>query len=179
MKSTEASSSDWIHIQRDQETGIESVNAHFQGQAYDPHDHDEMLVGITQQGVQQFSCHRSLHTSTPGRAILIEPGAVHDGHSPEDEGFTYAMLYLPLNWVAGMTQRLSLPDLSAFPAFRNTLIDDPLLNSAIQQAFLAVHRGEGRLACDQSLDLLIGLLSGHLYSKMSPALLEATPCGFR
>lgn len=179
MKSTEASSSDWIHIQRDQETGIESVNAHFQGHAYDPHDHDEMLVGITQQGVQQFSCHRSLHTSTPGRAILIEPGAVHDGHSPEDEGFTYAMLYLPLNWVAGMTQRLSLPDLSAFPAFRNTLIDDPLLNSAIQQAFLAVHRGEGRLACDQSLDLLIGLLSGHLYSNMSPALREATPCGFR
>ncbi|CUZ61233.1 AraC-like ligand binding domain [Serratia marcescens] len=86
---------DWLELRRDDETGIESVNAHFQGHAYDPHDHDEMLVGVTQQGLQRFNCHRSLHTSRPGRAMLIEPGAVHDGHAPQAEGFTYAMLYLP------------------------------------------------------------------------------------
>ncbi len=56
-------SNDWIRIHRDQETGIETVHAHFRGHAYDPHDHDEILVGVTQQGVQQFRCHRSLHTS--------------------------------------------------------------------------------------------------------------------
>lgn len=85
---------DWVRLQRDDETGIESVHAHFRGHAYDPHDHDELLVGVTQQGLQRFNCHRALHTSRPGRAILIEPGAVHDGHAPEAEGFTYAMLYL-------------------------------------------------------------------------------------
>ncbi len=74
---------DWLELRRDDETGIESVNAHFQGHAYDPHDHDEMLVGVTQQGLQRFNCHRSLHTSRPGRAMLIEPGAVHDGHAPQ------------------------------------------------------------------------------------------------
>ncbi|MGP2690627.1 AraC family transcriptional regulator, partial [Serratia nevei] len=37
---------DWLELRRDEETGIESVNAHFQGHAYDPHDHDEMLVGV-------------------------------------------------------------------------------------------------------------------------------------
>lgn len=79
-------SNDWIRFQRDQDTGIESVHAHFWGHAYDPHDHDEILVGVTQQGVQQFNCHRSLHTSTPGSAILIEPGAVHDGHATEVSG---------------------------------------------------------------------------------------------
>lgn len=158
-------SSDWIRLRRDQETGIENVYAHFRGHAYDPHDHDEVLVGVTQQGMQQFRCHRSLHTSTPGRAILIEPGAVHDGHAPEHDGFTYAMLYLPQDWVASMTQRLGLQDVSAFPAFRNTLIEDSLLSAAIQRAFLAVHCGEGRLARDQSLDHLMGLLSGQLCAK--------------
>ncbi|WP_280955047.1 AraC family ligand binding domain-containing protein [Paludibacterium denitrificans] len=64
---------DWIQVHRHRATGIESVHAHFQGHAYDPHDHDEVLVGITQQGVQRFLCHRALHTSTPGRSILIEP----------------------------------------------------------------------------------------------------------
>ncbi len=100
---------DWLELRRDDETGIESVNAHFQGHAYDPHDHDEMLVGVTQQGLQRFHCHRSLHTSRPGRAMLIEPGAVHDGHAPQAEGFTYAMLYLPQRWVSDATIRCWRP----------------------------------------------------------------------
>ena len=86
---------DWLELRRDEETGIESVNAHFQGHAYDPHDHDEMLVGVTQQGLQRFHCHRSLHTSRPGRAMLIELGAVHDGHAPQAEGFTCDALFAP------------------------------------------------------------------------------------
>ncbi|MRV73578.1 helix-turn-helix domain-containing protein [Duganella sp. FT92W] len=157
---------DWINIRRDHETGIESVHAHFQGHAYDPHDHDEVLVGVTLQGVQQFSCHRALHTSTPGRSILIEPGAVHDGHAPEPQGFTYAMLYLPQAWVSGMTRRLGLGEVSAIEAaFRSTLADDVALRDAIQQAFLAIHQQEGRLARDQSLDHLIRLLSRHLCAR--------------
>ncbi|MCU1734491.1 MULTISPECIES: AraC family transcriptional regulator [unclassified Pseudomonas] len=169
------SASDWLRMRRDQETGIESVHAHFQGHAYDPHDHDEMLVGITQQGVQQFSCNRSLHVSTPGRAMLIEPGAVHDGHAPEKEGFTYAMLYLPQSYVSGMTERLGLGDASALQAaFHHTLTDDAQLIGAIQQAFLAVHQNEGRLARDQGLDQLLARLSRHLYLK-APSLRRDSP----
>lgn len=167
--------SDWLRMRRDAETGIESVHAHFQGHAYDPHDHDEMLVGITQQGVQQFSCNRSLHVSTPGRAILIEPGAVHDGHAPEKEGFTYAMLYLPQTYVSGMTERLGLGDASALQAaFHSTLTDDVQLIGAIQQAFVAVHQNEGRLARDQGLDQLLNMLSRHLYLK-APSLRRDSP----
>jgi AraC-like DNA-binding protein len=156
-------SNDWIRIHRDQETGIETVHAHFRGHAYDPHDHDEILVGVTQQGVQQFRCHRSLHTSTPGRAILIEPGAIHDGHAPEGGGFTYAMLYLPQSWVADVMERLGQWEISAIqPAFRSTLTGDVAVIAAIQQAFVAIHYDEGRLARDQSLDRMMGVLSRHL-----------------
>lgn len=161
--SEETSSDDWLNFRRDPETGIESVHAHFRGHAYDPHDHDEVLVGVTQQGVQRFRCHRSIHTSTPGRAILIEPGAIHDGHAPEGSGFTYAMLYLPQSWVTSTLQRRGLGDISLLEhAFRRTLPEDSLLATAIQRAFEAIHDEEGRLARDQSLDQMIGLLSRHL-----------------
>ncbi|WP_296946874.1 AraC family transcriptional regulator [uncultured Massilia sp.] len=154
---------DWVGIRRDRDTGIESVHAHFEGHAYDPHDHDEILVGVTQQGVQRFRCHRSLHTSTPGRVILIEPGAVHDGHAPEAGGFTYAMLYLPQAWAADMAARLGAGGLSALgAAFRSTLADDRPLGAAIERAFLALHRGEGRLARDQALDVLVRRLAGQV-----------------
>lgn len=151
---------DWLQIRRDHDTGIESVHAHFRGHAYDPHDHDEVLVGVTQQGIQQFRCHRTVHRSTAGRVILIEPGAVHDGDAPEDVGFTYAMLYLPQRWLAGMAGRLELPNASGIGAvFRQTVAIDDGLRATIQNAFLAVHGNEARLARDQHLDELVRRLS--------------------
>ncbi len=49
----------WIDLAQDADTGIETLRAHFEGHAYDPHWHDSYLVGVTEQGVQQF--HRRLH----------------------------------------------------------------------------------------------------------------------
>ncbi|MBF4990500.1 AraC family transcriptional regulator [Methylophilus sp. QUAN] len=164
----ELADQDWVRIKRDAETGIESVHAHFKGHAYDPHDHDEILVGFTQTGVQRFNCGRAIHTSTPGRTMLIEPGALHDGHAPEPEGFTYAMLYIPQSWMSGMTQSLGFGDVSSIgAAFKNTLADDQILHYAIQNAFTSIHHNEGKLARDQSLDQLVFQLSKHLHKPLS------------
>ncbi|XVJ98906.1 AraC family transcriptional regulator (plasmid) [Burkholderia vietnamiensis] len=153
----------WLVARRDPETGIESLRAHFSGHAYDPHDHDDMLIGFTEQGVQRFQCHRSLHTSVPGRAILIEPGATHDGHAPEAGGFTYSMLYLPQAWVERAARRIDLPGLSGVEAaFGHTLVDDRALVEAIRDAFVALHGNEGKLARDQTLDRLLTRLGGQL-----------------
>ena len=40
-------SNDWIELNRDAETGIETIRAHFEGHAYDPHFHDSYLIGFT------------------------------------------------------------------------------------------------------------------------------------
>ena len=163
MQPTRPTPADWVDIRRDPDTGIETVRAHFRGHAYDPHDHDEMLVGVTQQGVQRFRCRRTHHTSTPGRAILIEPGAVHDGHAPEADGFTYVMLYLPQPWVAQHLAGAGRADASrALPAFRATLSDDAPLAAAIQRAFDGLHGREGRLARDQGLDGMMAALARHV-----------------
>nr|WP_274389836.1 AraC family transcriptional regulator [Azospirillum doebereinerae] len=161
-------------MRRDAETGIESIRAHFKGHAYELHDHDEALVGVTEQGVQEFRCRRRTHTSTPGRVILIEPGETHDGHSPRDEGFTYAMLYLPQRLVAERMDGLRGVGVRvAGLGFRDTLADDPLLAAAIRNAFWAVHEGEGRLARDLGTDRLIGRLAarlaGHAFPRPAPA----------
>ncbi|PWC36381.1 AraC family transcriptional regulator [Azospirillum sp. TSO35-2] len=154
---------DWMAVRRDADTGIETIRAHFRGHAYDLHDHDELLVGVTEQGVQAFRCRRRLHTSTPGRVILIEPGEAHDGHSPAEDGFTYAMLYLPVPLLAARTDALrSLLPQPPTLGFRDTLADDPGLAAVIRSAFLALHGGEGRLARDLAIDALAARLAGHL-----------------
>ncbi|HEV7368439.1 AraC family transcriptional regulator [Arenibaculum sp.] len=163
MARGEPSARDWLSFRRDPETGIESIRAHSTGHAYDPHDHDDFLVGITERGVQEFQCRGHVHISTPGRVILIEPGEPHDGNSPSEAGFTYAMLYLPRNLLAARSDELrELGGPTAPLGFRHTLADDSRLAEAVRSAFLALHGGEGRLARDLGIQGLAERLRGHV-----------------
>lgn len=89
----------WINVKQDPESGIETIRAHFEGHAYDPHWHDSYLIGFTEQGVQQFHCRKELHNSTAGQVFMLEPGEIHDGYAPAPGGFTYSMLYLDPQWI--------------------------------------------------------------------------------
>ncbi|MDC0714857.1 AraC family transcriptional regulator [Stigmatella sp. ncwal1] len=151
---------DWVDVTRDSATGIETIRAHFTGHAYDPHFHDAYLVGVTEQGLQEFSCRRALHRSTPGRVILIEPGEIHDGHARDEAGFTYLMLYLTPSWLAETCTRAAD---GCFPShqvgFSATLHDEPRLAAAIRRAFRRLHVPESRLARDEALDALAAALN--------------------
>ena len=91
---------DWVRVRRDAVTGIETIRAHFEGHAYDPHSHEQYLVGVTEEGVQEFPCRRQVQRSTAGRVILMEPGEAHDGRAPHGASFRYLGLYLPQAWLS-------------------------------------------------------------------------------
>lgn len=38
---------DWLELRQHAETGIETIKAHFEGHAYDPHWHDSYLVTVS------------------------------------------------------------------------------------------------------------------------------------
>lgn len=157
-----AASDHWTDLKRDAATGIETLRAHFTGHAYDPHDHDEMAVGVTVQGVQTFRCRKRLNASTPGRAVLIEPGETHDGAALDPAGFTYAMIYLPTEWLAAEIEALAA-DRAAPPqiGFRETVSEDADVARSIARAFRMLHGGELRLGRDAALAELVGALAGH------------------
>lgn len=153
----------WIELSQDADTGIESIRAHFQGHAYDPHWHDSFLVGVTEQGVQQFNCRRVRHLSTPGKVFMLEPGEIHDGHAPTDEGFTYSMLYLDPRWLEREVFALfEDAPANSQPGFADTLSQDPDLATAIYQAFQVLHEGDLRIVRQSALDALLGSLTCHL-----------------
>ena len=126
----------WIDLAQDADTGIETLRAHFTGHAYDPHWHDSYLVGVTEQGVQQFNCRRARHQSTPGKVFLLEPGEIHDGEAPTEGGFTYRMLYLDPQWLERELGALfAEAPANAQLAFGSTLASDPRLARATSAAF--------------------------------------------
>lgn len=145
---------DWIDIAREQDSGIELIRAHFGGHAYDPHAHDEYLVGVTEQGMQGFNCRRAAHLSSPGTAILMDPGERHDGHAAAEAGFTYRILYLPTDWLRRRLSALGEAP-AAWPEFKSTLSDAPGLGAAVTAAHAALRDEKMRMLRDAALDRLV------------------------
>jgi len=154
---------DWIELNRDAETGIETIRAHFEGHAYDPHFHDSYLIGFTEQGVQQFHCRKALHSSTPGQVFLLEPGELHDGHAPARGGFTYSMLYLDPHWLERELRGLfeDAPG-DCQPAFAKTLASEPELLAVVSETFQALQSRDLRIVRQAALDALLAKLARHL-----------------
>jgi AraC-like DNA-binding protein len=151
---------DWFDFARDAQSGTEAVRAQFHAHAYDPHFHDQVLVGVTEQGVQQFRCRRAVHRSTPGRMIFMEPGETHDGEAYAADGFTYAMLYFDPAWLQQSASlyagRQTGETVFHFP---RTLDDDAALARAVRTARRQVAHPAGRMACDAALDDVVALLA--------------------
>ncbi|AZD61281.1 AraC family ligand binding domain-containing protein [Pseudomonas chlororaphis subsp. aurantiaca] len=154
----------WIDLAQDADTGIETLRAHFTGHAYDPHWHDSYLVGVTEEGVQQFHCRRERFHSTPGKVFLLEPGEIHDGDAPTEGGFTYRMLYLDPQWLERELSALfeEAPADSQL-SFATTLASDQRLALATSNAFHSLHHGELRIVRQSAMDQLLDQLTGHLH----------------
>lgn len=148
---------DHVRLVRDAASGIEVVHARFAAHAYDPHRHDEWLVGVTDQGMQEFSCRGAVQRSTPGRAILIEPQEVHDGRAGKPGGFAYRMLYLPQPWLRAHLDGTVAGD----PTFAATLCDDTHLVRAIRRACAALVWPAERLVREAALAALLDALRPH------------------
>lgn len=157
-------SPNWIDLKQDALSGIETMRAHFEGHAYDPHWHDSYLVGVTEQGVQQFNCRRQKHVSTPGRVFMLEPGDIHDGDAPHAEGFTYRTLYLDPQWLERELRSLfEQTPASTQLSFAATLADDARLATATANAFQTLHDEEIRIVRQTALDTLLSSLTSHLH----------------
>lgn len=157
-------SRNWIDLAQDQHTGIETLRAHFEGHAYDPHWHDSYLVGVTEQGAQQFNCRRQRLVSMPEQVFLLEPGDIHDGDAPSEGGFTYRLLYLDPLWIEReLSQVFEHAPSNSVLSFAQNLTDDPRLAQATLFAFQALHTQDLRIVRQAGLDGLLVNLTRHLH----------------
>lgn len=172
---------DWLELRQHADTGIETIKAHFEGHAFDPHWHDSYLVGITLSGTQQFHCRRERHRSQPGDAFLLEPGEIHDGDAPVEGGFTYLTFYLDERWLTGAIQGLYESTPGSYSLhFTQTLTREPQLVCAIGETFSTLHNDEMKIVQQSTMDNLLSRITAHCHwRKKLPSQLQSAALAHR
>lgn len=166
----------WVNIQHDKSTGIELIHAHFKGHAYDPHFHSSYLIGVTESGIQQFHCRKTLINSHQGQVFMLEPGEVHDGHAPEPLGFTYKMLHIDPIWIKQRYDGLFDKKIkTAEISVESTLKSDEAIRNLVLNTYHILQNKEAQILKDAQLDLLLEKLIDIKYIKFRENSLKALP----
>jgi AraC-like DNA-binding protein len=95
MTSPPSAQREWAHYRPGPVEGVTQLQARFVGHVFERHSHDTYAIGVTTGGVQRFTCRGARHDGVPGDLILFNPDEPHDGRAGVDEGFRYAMVYVP------------------------------------------------------------------------------------
>jgi AraC-like DNA-binding protein len=146
-----AMTAEWAEYAAAREHGVELLRAHFVRHVYARHSHDGYAIGVTESGVQAFTCRGALHASTPGIVMAFNPDELHDGHAGIPEGFTYRMLYFRPAAVQAVVEDARDGRPAALPFARTPLIRDGRLARSVGALHEALRGGGDRLACDALL----------------------------
>jgi AraC-like DNA-binding protein len=117
---------DWVRIGPSR-PGFERAEVCFATQSFAPHRHDTYTIGVTLQGVQEFTYRGGAVHSLAGQAFVLHPDELHDGR-PGEGGFRYRALYVEPHLIQEALEARSLPFL------RSAVTDDARLRAAILAA---------------------------------------------
>lgn len=147
---------DWARYWRADSAPVEAMHAHFTRHVYHRHSHESYSFGVTEAGIQAFTCRRARHVSGPGLVMAFNPDDPHDGHAGDEGGFTYRMVHIWPGYFAGI-----LDGPAALPLFREPVIDDPALARALLRLHAALTGGAPELLRAERLIGAARLLGRH------------------
>ena len=142
--------------------GVGFFKAKFTAHVYSRHTHDEYAIGVTEGGVQRFTCRGAARISPPGSFSLINPDEPHDGRSATGQGYTYRMMYVEPSALARLLDHDNVGlGSTQLPVFRSPIVEDRnlaaeylSLHRALETESLGVFEAESRMLA--FLTLLVG-----------------------
>jgi AraC-like DNA-binding protein len=142
---------DWTQFASARAFGAELLRAHFVRHVYERHSHDAYAIGVTESGVQAFTCRGVRHASTAGMVMVFNPDEPHDGRAGIPEGFTYRMLYLEPESMRRVLEDARDGRPAGLPFASAPLIRDRVLARSVHALHEAMSGRAARLECDALL----------------------------
>ena len=149
---------DWSRYWRSADMPLEAMYAHFERHIYHRHSHEGYSFGVTEEGAQSFRCRGAGHTSVTGMVMAFNPDDPHDGHPTDELGFTYRIIHIGTDLVAGV-----LADITGRPArlplFTRPVLTDPVLARNLTALHRALLGGASALRRDELLAAVVGSMA--------------------
>ena len=109
---------------------LELSRAHYLNHTFPRHLHEEYIIGIIVQGVEEIKHRGATYRAPAGSLILINPGEPHSNYSINARGFTYRTFYPSVKLLRqisfALTGKEDAPRFSA-PVVRHSDMFRPLL----------------------------------------------------
>ncbi|MGW2643700.1 AraC family transcriptional regulator [Streptomyces sp. NPDC001393] len=132
---------------------LDLLTANFRRHTYAPHAHDEYTIGVCVGGSEVID-YRGGHIRTgPGTIVVLDPGEMHTGGPGNaTDGYAYRALYAEPSLLADGT-------LGGLPHFREPLLDDPELATALRRAHTELSACPDPLEAESRLPWLLTALA--------------------
>lgn len=127
------------------------LNAVMSDFSYSKHAHEELALGVTTGGIQEFSCNGSEFRSSPGNIILFNPDDVHNGNPGNDNTLKYTMLYLDPKDFYPLLGSATALNKTEFRLSENHFTDNILQSLILRTSQLVDETGHSSLEYEHSL----------------------------
>lgn len=131
-------SQQWVRIQRF--GGLypgETVHAYYVQHRFARHAHEHLVIGLVEQGIQQYTYQGSLYRTHPGQIFFVDGGEPHTGETGNEDGYVYRTLCLNPRVFVDLAREVT--DREELPHFGNAVITDRPLFTKL----LGLHRALG------------------------------------
>lgn len=94
---------------------------------YARHSHEIFSIGAITSGCCNYLHEKTSHRISTGTVVLMNPGDVHACNPVEDQPWSYVMLYVDAQWLAGIQQGFGEASGGLFQPFAATYTQSPAL----------------------------------------------------
>ncbi len=140
----------WVRVYRlDRLHRVEIVHAHYREHRFARHAHEHFVVGLIEQGVQQYTYRGSRYTTPAGQLFFVNGAEPHTGEAATADGYLYRTLCLSLETFHQLT--LQITDRNEVPYLRGSVVADDELFARLRRLHAAVAAMAPTLRCESWL----------------------------
>lgn len=133
-------SAQWVRIYRlGSRYPAEIVHARYVQHRFARHAHEHFVVGLVEEGVQQYTYQGSLHTTLAEQIFFVDGGEPHTGEPANDDGYLYRTLCLNPEVFTKLT--FDVTGREELPHLREAVVADRQLSAKLLKLHHAVAKG--------------------------------------
>lgn len=87
--------------------GADLVTADYHEHTFAPHWHEAYTIPVIERGAECFRYRGAQHVAASGTVPVINPGELHTGSRAADEGWSYRVMYVPIDFLSDLAAEIA------------------------------------------------------------------------